>query len=51
MYHTVKLDTSDQHAHRFLWRDLKDDAPAEDYVMQVSFEDKPAATVAHLAWS
>ena len=50
MYHAVALSESDQHMHRFLWRDMRTDDPPETYVMKVvTFGDKPAGTTAEEA--
>ena len=50
MYHRVLIPESDQHVHRFLWRDLQHDRKPDVYVMQVvTFGDKPAAAMAQTA--
>ena len=50
MYHSVNISEVDQHVHRFLWRNMNRNIPAETYVMNcVSFWDKPAGTIAQLA--
>ncbi|XP_063603426.1 uncharacterized protein LOC134779294 [Penaeus indicus] len=50
MYHTVKLSTMDEHTHRFLWRDLDDNRPPDQYALTtVTFGDKPSGTIATLA--
>eukprot|EP00057_Strongylocentrotus_purpuratus_P004826 XP_003729535.1 PREDICTED: uncharacterized protein LOC100892047 [Strongylocentrotus purpuratus] len=50
MYHRVLIPESDQHVHRFLWRDLQVDRKPDTYVMQVvTFGDKPASAMAQTA--
>ena len=50
MYHRVLIPESDQHVHRFLWRDLQPDRKPDVYVMQVvTFGDKPAPAMAQTA--
>ena len=50
MYHTIAMSTQDQHTHRFLWREMKEQCKPDVYVMTaVSFGDKPAAAIAALA--
>ena len=50
MYHSVQLSESDQHTHRFLWRDLEQGRKPDTYVITaVSFGDKPASAIASLA--
>ncbi|XP_063959312.1 uncharacterized protein LOC135154982 [Lytechinus pictus] len=50
MYHRVLIPESDQHVHRFLWRDLQVNRKPDTYVMQVvTFGDKPAPAMAQTA--
>ncbi|XP_068203032.1 uncharacterized protein [Palaemon carinicauda] len=50
MYHTVKLSTLDEHTHRFIWRDLDDSRPPDQYVLTtVTFGDRPSGTIAMVA--
>ncbi|XP_045130250.1 uncharacterized protein LOC123515574 [Portunus trituberculatus] len=50
MYHSVKINTLDQHTHRFLWRDLTSNRPPDHYVLtSVTFGDRPSGTIAVLA--
>ncbi|XP_068220711.1 uncharacterized protein [Palaemon carinicauda] len=52
MYHTVKLSTLDEHTHRFVWRDLDDSRPPDQYVLTtVTFGDRPSGTIAMVALS
>ena len=42
MYHAVKIDSIDQHTHRFLWRNMEIEREPDVYVItSVSFGDKP----------
>ena len=50
MYHAVKIDSIDQHTHRFLWRNIEIEREPDVYVItSVSFGDKPAGNIATLA--
>ncbi|XP_063863037.1 uncharacterized protein LOC135102172 isoform X1 [Scylla paramamosain] len=50
MYHSVKINTLDQHTHRFLWRDLNSNKPPDHYALtSVTFGDRPSGTIAVLA--
>ena len=50
MYHTVEIKTTEQHTHRFLWRDMDRTRQPDTYVIQrVSFGDKPSGTIATVA--
>ena len=50
MYHSVKISELDQHTHRFLWREMRNDRKPDEYVITaVSFGDKPAGAIASLA--
>ena len=50
MYHSVHLSETDQHMHRFLWRNLDINAKIETYIFtRVCFGDKPAGTIATVA--
>ena len=50
MYHAVKIDSLDQHTHRFLWRNVEIEREPDVYVItSVSFGDKPAGNIATLA--
>ena len=50
MYHAVGISLQDQHTHRFLWREMKEDRKPDIYAMTaVSFGDKPAGAIASLA--
>ena len=49
MYHTIKIESVDQHTHRFLWRHMEDRKP-DIYVMTaLSFGDRPVAAIAAVA--
>ncbi|XP_046863136.1 uncharacterized protein LOC124456869 [Xenia sp. Carnegie-2017] len=49
MYHRVLISVEEQHAHRFLWRDLEIDRPPDTFVMNVlTFGDKPAPAMAQV---
>ena len=50
MYYAVKIDSIDQHTHRFLWRNMEIEREPDVYVItSVSFGDKPAGNIATLA--
>ena len=50
MYHRIHIPEADQHAHRFLWRNLKTDREPDVYVKTVlTFGDKPAPAMAQIA--
>ena len=50
MYPSVKIETVEQHTHRFLWRDMDTDRDSDTFIVQtVSFGDKPAGTIATVA--
>lgn len=50
MYHTIKISDTDQHTHRFLWRNMELERQPDIYMMtSVSFGDKPAGAIASLA--
>ena len=50
MYHAVKIDSIDQHTHRFLWRNMEIEREPDVYVnITVSFGEKPAGNIATLA--
>ena len=50
MYHSVYLSETDQHMHRFLWRNLDINAKIETYIFtRVCFGDKPVGTIATVA--
>ncbi|KAG1650686.1 hypothetical protein GQR58_027818 [Nymphon striatum] len=47
MYHQVSIPHSDQHLHRYMWRDLKTSAEPDHYVKTVlTFGDKAAPAMA-----
>ena len=51
MYHAVKIDSIDQHTHRFLWRNMEIERESDVYVItSVSFGDKLAGYIATLAF-
>ena len=50
MYHRMHIPEADQHAHRFLWRNLKTDREPDVYVKTLlTFSDKPAPATAQIA--
>ncbi|XP_014668938.1 PREDICTED: uncharacterized protein LOC106810171 [Priapulus caudatus] len=50
MYHRVLIPESDQHVHRFLWRNMDMSRTPDVYIMKVvTFGDKPAAAMAQIA--
>ena len=50
MYHRVLIPISDQHVHRFLWRNMDQTRNPDIYMMQVvTFGDKPAPAMAQMA--
>ena len=50
MYHRILTPEEDQHVHRFLWRNLKQDEEPEVYMKTVlTFGDKPAPAMAQIA--
>ena len=50
IYHAVKIDSIDQHTHRFLWRNMEiEREPCVYVITSVSFGDKPAGNIATLA--
>eukprot|EP00057_Strongylocentrotus_purpuratus_P004640 XP_003729152.1 PREDICTED: uncharacterized protein LOC100889568 [Strongylocentrotus purpuratus] len=50
MYHRVLIPESDQHVHRFLWRNMDVSRRPDVYIMKVvTFGDKPAAAMAQIA--
>ena len=47
MYNSVHLEMTEQHCHRFLWRDLNTDRTPDIYVMtRVNIGDRPAGQIA-----
>lgn len=50
MYHRILIPLSDQHVHRYLWRNMETDRPPDVYVKTVlTFGDKPAPAMAQIA--
>ena len=50
MYHRVLIPETDQHVHRFLWRNLQTHRKPDVYVKSVlTFGDKPAPAMAQIA--
>lgn len=50
MYNSVRLSEMDQHVHRFLWRDVHDHKPIDQYVLTaVPFGDRPSGAISMLA--
>ncbi len=50
MYHVVAIPLSDQHVHRFLWRNMESDREPDVYVKTVLiFGDRPFPTMASVA--
>ena len=50
MYHRILIPEQDQHAHRFLWRDLETNREPDVYMKTVlTFGDKPAPAMAQMA--
>ncbi|XP_033730738.1 uncharacterized protein LOC117320185 [Pecten maximus] len=50
MYNSVKMSESDQHTHRFLWRDMDQGKEPDHYVMEaVTFGDRPSGAIASMA--
>ena len=50
MYHSIQLSLRDQMTHIFLWRDMKQDAPVQMYVMTaLNFGDRPSGSIASAA--
>ena len=50
MYHMIAIPLSDQHAHRFLWRNMQLDRKPDVYVKTVlTFGDRPSPTMATVA--
>ncbi len=50
MYHMVAIPLSDQHVHRFLWRNMETDREPDVYVKTVlTFGDRPSPTMATVA--
>ena len=46
MFHSVHLETTEQHCHRFLWRDLEVDRKPDIYMMlRVNMGDRPAPAI------
>ena len=50
MYHRILIPESDQHVHRFLWRNMIVDKKPDIYMKTVlTFGDKPAPAMAQIA--
>ncbi|KAJ8039050.1 hypothetical protein HOLleu_16640 [Holothuria leucospilota] len=50
MYHRILIPETDQHVHRYLWRDMQIDRPPEVFVKTVlTFGDRPAPAMAQTA--
>ncbi|XP_033115404.1 uncharacterized protein LOC117115637 [Anneissia japonica] len=50
MYHRIGIPESDQHVHRFLWRNFDQSKKPDIYVKtNVTFGDKPAPAMAQIA--
>ena len=50
MYHRIRIPETNQHVHRFLWRNLQADREPDIYVKTVlTFGDKPAPAMAQIA--
>ena len=50
MFNSILLSLFDQHTHRFLWRNMKDNCKPNHYVLTaVPFGDKPSSSIAILA--
>lgn len=50
MYNTVKISETDQHTHRFVWRDMKTCKRPDHYVLTtVTFGDRPSGAIAMMA--
>ena len=50
MYHMIAIPLSDQHVHRFLWRNLETDREPDVYAKTVlTFGDRPSPTMATVA--
>ena len=50
MYHMIAIPLSDQHVHRFLWRNMQLDLKPDVYVKTVlTFGDSPSLTMATVA--
>lgn len=50
MYNTVKLSETDQHAHRFVWRDVETNKRPDHYALTiVTFGDRPSWVIAMMA--
>lgn len=50
MYHRILIPLSDQHVHRYMWRNMETDKPPDVYVKNVlTFGDKPAPAMAQTA--
>ena len=50
MYHRIRIPETDQHVHRFLWRNLQTHRKPDVYVKTVlTFGDKPAPAMAQIA--
>ncbi len=50
MLNSVSLSETDQHVHRLLWRNMCDDKPADQYILNVvPFGDRSSGAIAMLA--
>ena len=50
MYHGIAIPLSDQHVHRFLWRNMETDRETDVYVKTVlTFGDRPSPAMATVA--
>ena len=46
MYNSVFIQETEQHMHRFLWRDLENREPDTYTILRVNMADRPAGAIA-----
>ena len=45
MYNSIYVESTEQHCHRFLWRDLENRVPDVYVITRVNMGDRPAAAI------
>ena len=50
MFNTMRLETLEQHTHRYLWRDLNPNRTPDHYVaLAIPFGDRPSGSISMVA--